>query len=55
MPDRRRASRGLLGDRIGLRATMFVIAAGFAVSVLLVVASPVAEPRTLPDELSEKR
>ncbi|MGW5847592.1 MFS transporter [Streptomyces sp. NPDC055254] len=41
---------GWLGDLIGLRATLFVTAAGFAVSLLLVAFSPVGRLTALPEE-----
>ncbi|HVK24960.1 MAG TPA: MFS transporter [Actinokineospora sp.] len=41
---------GWLGDLIGLRATLFVTAAGFTASLLLVLFSPVAKLKALPAE-----
>lgn len=38
---------GVLGDRIGLRATLFITAAGLPVSVLWIALSPARRVKTL--------
>jgi hypothetical protein len=40
---------GVLGDQLGLRATLFVAAAGVPLSVLWLVFSPVRRLRTTDD------
>jgi MFS family permease len=46
---------GVLGERLGLRATLFVAAAGVPVSMLWLIFSPVRKLRTLDDLSSNNR